>query len=414
MATERRSGDSALCDDLVLALVLIVSNTGRGTGFGRIAAGIAKSIAVEYEVHVVGLGLNEVEETWLGHQHHILDATRTSTLATLASRLCPSLIILIGQGQLLAWQVTRLRRDGFLGAILSYVPVEGKVHSSLPLIGLEQSTTVVAYTDIGAKILTRALEEQSQLISRRLPFITTISHAIDKPLISKIEQRQQLREKLFPTYSHLSDGIWILNANRNDLRKRPELTLKAFAAIAVLRPNITLVLHCQPTRGGCDLRIERDRLGLRGRVILTHEMRPELWSDEHLVQLYTCCEIGINSCMGEGWGLVAFEHSLYGGAQILPAHEGLREIWGDAPLWVPVSGNIPMDDVFSGQIPDHEDLSIAILQLIDQPNKANQIALACATRSFDPKLGWKSIGIEWLNLIALTLQEQNSRNISFV
>jgi D-inositol-3-phosphate glycosyltransferase len=51
--------------------------------------------------------------------------------------------------------------------------------------------------------------------------------------------------------------------------------------------------------------------------------------DRELNLLYNACDVGINTSMGEGWGLVSFEHGATGGAQIVPEHTACAELWAD-------------------------------------------------------------------------------------
>src|SRR3984893_8392165 len=383
--------------------ILVVSHTGRGTGFGRISGGIAGELAAEHEGHVVGLGREGTHEPWTGHDPDpSFDPTRTTAAGRVTAATNPDVVILVGVGRLLAWIVTCLRRDGFEGVIVGYVPVEGRFREGAPLDGLRQATAVVAYTHMAAKELAGALAAPTPGCQSQ-PQIVVIPHAIDRPVRCGQQPHEQTRVQLAPERAERSEGVWVLNANRNDHRKRPELTLQAFAAVAARHPQVTLVLHCQLQRPGVDLRIERNRLGLAQSVIFTRELRPELWSDSSLAQLYSCCEVGVNSSTGDGWGLVAFEHALCGGAQILPAHPQLREIWETAPEWIPTAGDAAADDLFIGQVPDVDALSAAMLRLVEQPEHLGSVAAACASRALDPAFAWRVVGARWLALVTQLL-----------
>jgi D-inositol-3-phosphate glycosyltransferase len=368
--------------------LVVVSHTGRATGFGRVAAGIATALGTQYDVHVVGLGSARTREPWTAHGHdERFDPTRTSAAERVTADVRPDAAILVGEGRATAWMVTSLRRSGFGGGIAAYVPVEANIGHPSRLAGLADATLLVAYTEIGRAALTRALALG--------PPVTTIPHGIDRAGRTRGGPQSRDRRNLLPAHEDRSEGIWVLNANRNDRRKRPELTLEAFAEVARQRPDATLVMHCAPRRPGMDLRIERDRLGVRDSVILTREADTGAWTDARLARLYAACEVGISSATGEGWGLVAFEHSLRGGAQILPGHPGLREIWGDAPEWVPTAGEARCDHVFVGAVPSVESMSSALLSLVDDRGRREAVATACAARAGDPQLGWDEVGARW-------------------
>ena len=257
-----RAGDG----QLILSIV-VVSHTGRGTGFGRVAAGIATALSTEHDVHLVGLGDAAPAEPWVGYQHDpVLDPTRTAAAGSVVRATRPAAVVLVGEGDLGGWIATRLRRDGFTGAVVAYVPIEGPVLDPAPLARLHNATAVVAYTRVGAAALRTVMAATAR--SGAVPDMAVIPHAIDPatPAGSAEVSRQRGRTELMkaalvPDAGSVA-GPWLLNANRNDWRKRPELTMRAFAPIAERHPDARLVMHCTPRRPDMDLRIERARLGL--------------------------------------------------------------------------------------------------------------------------------------------------------
>jgi D-inositol-3-phosphate glycosyltransferase len=378
-----------------VASVLLISHTHRHSGFGRICVGIAAALSVEHQVHVIGIGATQHGDSWTGHEHHELDMACTTALREWARSTPPEVIVLIGVSQLLAWQAERLRLDGFTGILVAYVPVEGPVWAPEMLERLRSCTQVVAYHRVGLGILKNVLGPGTLL--------SCIYHGVGSTPALRTASRHELRATLFPALTHLAGRTWLLNANRNDERKCPELCLQAFARIAASVPDTALLLHCEPQRPGVDLRYEADRLGLADQVIFTRDLIPGIWSDDQLWQLYSCCEIGLNSALAEGWGLIAFEHALHGGAQVMPAHAGLKEIWGTAPEWVSVGEASVIDHVFAGKMPVIETFSAALLHLIQDPEARRANSEACHDKARQQQFSWKTISIEWRELISSLL-----------
>ena len=60
-----------------------------------------------------------------------------------------------------------------------------------------------------------------------------------------------------------------LNANRNQRRKRVDLTLRGFALFAPGRPEARLYLHMGMRDMGCDVRRLAVELGIRDRLLTT-------------------------------------------------------------------------------------------------------------------------------------------------
>lgn len=393
----------------------MVSHTGRGTGFGRVAAGIAKAMSTEHDVHLVGLGDAAPGEPWVGYQHDpVLDPTRTAAAGSVVRETRPAAVVLVGEGDLTGWIATRLRRDGYTRVIVAYVPIEGPVLDPAPLGRLHNTTAVVAYTDIGAGILLEAMAATAGIGA--VPHLRVIPHAIEPAALagsgptSRRRMREELiRKALIPDTGSVS-GPWLLNANRNDWRKRPELTMRAFAPIAKRHPDARLVLHCNPRRRDMDLRIERARLDLGDQVMLTRDENQPPWPEDRLTLLYASCEIGVSSTMAEAWGLVAFEHARHGAAQVLPRHAGLAEIWGDAPVWVPLGQSTRVDMTFGGAEPQVDALTAILLNLIERPQDMHSAGQACQRRAQDPSLSWETVGTHWLTLIAKLLETKVARD----
>ena len=109
--------------------------------------------------------------------------------------------------------------------------------------------------------------------------------------------------------------------------------------------------------------------------------------------------------MAEAWGLVAFEHARHGAAQVMPRHAGLAEIWGDAPLWVPLGQRTRVDLTFGGAEPHVDALTAIMLNLIERPQDLHTAGRACQRRAGDPALSWETVGTQWLTLITKLLEE---------
>lgn len=133
----------------------------------------------------------------------------------------------------------------------------------------------------------------------------------------------------------------VLNLNRNQPRKRWDLTMMVLAeAIAqhqtlkksdpTVRPLKLLV--GAPLAGVWDLfeilESELRRKGLSpalGKEYILTIARPQMLSDREINILYNACDIGLNTCEGEGFGLCQFEHAALGCPQIAGNIGGFRE-----------------------------------------------------------------------------------------
>ena len=79
-----------------------------------------------------------------------------------------------------------------------------------------------------------------------------------------------------------------------------------------------------------------------GERLSVNPLGSRIVGDDELNLLYNACDVGINTAMGEGWGLVSFEHGAAGAAQIVPDHTACAELWrGRAELIPPARSYIP-------------------------------------------------------------------------
>jgi glycosyltransferase involved in cell wall biosynthesis len=58
-------------------------------------------------------------------------------------------------------------------------------------------------------------------------------------------------------------------------------------------------------------------------------MNPQQLSDKDINVLYNACDIGLNTCEGEGWGLCQSEHAAVGCPQVAPRIGGMQEFLND-------------------------------------------------------------------------------------
>ena len=157
---------------------------------------------------------------------------------------------------------------------------------------------------------------------------------------SEGEGRREARRALFPKVPELLDSFVVLNANRPWARKRIDLTVEGFAMFSRGKPaGVKLYLHHTLTSDFERRSTQKllKRFQVEDRVILggTAHEEPAV-SGEQLNLLYNACDVGLNTAMAEGWGLVSFEHAATGAAQIVPGYGTCAKVCA-APLspWTP-------------------------------------------------------------------------------
>jgi hypothetical protein len=134
------------------------------------------------------------------------------------------------------------------------------------------------------------------------------------------------------------DDFVILNTNRNCYRKANEVTIKAFIHFFVSEkqnPKLKLLLNMYlDAKIGYDLLNEIQVECLRYKIKFeTIEKQIIILqnggavSDSLINLMYNASDIGINTAIGEGFGLCNFEHAMLGVPQVVANVGGLKDIF---------------------------------------------------------------------------------------
>ena len=199
------------------------------------------------------------------------------------------------------------------------------------------------------------------------------------------------------------DLFIVFNGNRNQFRKRIDITIKAFAEFAVGRPETRLYLHMGMKDQGWDVMglfaREMSRVGLDpyGRIIMTSQTEgPPNVSVDMLNTIYNACDVGVNTCKGEGWGLVNFEHAACGVPQVVPNHTSCKEIFEGYGELIKTE-HVDMDTNYAREMPcpsaDH--LTEILDDLYQDEEKRRQVGDACYQRVTDPQFSWDTVASQF-------------------
>ncbi|HVF98466.1 MAG TPA: glycosyltransferase, partial [Chloroflexia bacterium] len=181
-------------------------------------------------------------------------------------------------------------------------------------------------------------------------------------------------------------------------RKRIDLTLQGFALFAKDKPaHVRLVLHHAVTFGEerADVARQADALGIAGRVTVG-PVEGSGTSDEDLNLLYNACDVGLNTSMGEGWGLVSFEHAATGAAQIVPRHSACAELWdGAAEVVEPVAAYVPDFGMLEMQEVAPEGVAAALERLYADRAYRRDMSVKAYRNATQPAYRWERIAAQW-------------------
>lgn len=244
---------------------------------------------------------------------------------------------------------------------------------------------VVSYTEFGAHEFIQG--------GIRKP-ITIIPHGITANQFYPID-RAEARKRL-----GLKDDIFIVfNGNRNQFRKRIDITVEGFAKFAKDKPDTQLYLHMGLKDQGWDIMplfaraMQREGIDPNGRIILTAQTQgPPNVEVDFLNTIYNAVDVGVNTTKGEGWGLVSHEHAACRVAQVVPNHTSCKEIFEGYGRLIRCD-HVDVDTNYAREMPcpssDH--LAAILTELYEDREKREATAELCYLRATEERFNWDTI-----------------------
>lgn len=287
---------------------------------------------------------------------------------------------------------------------VAYCPVDGPLGDCPDLQDLRLLDRLAVPTCFGRDEVDQELARQGVQLSHP---VEVIPHGIDTHKFHPCADvggrggRRQARAELFPGNQGLDDAFIVLNANRNQRRKRLDLTLEGFAKFAAGKPpDVKLCLHSGTIDIGSSTVALAHELGVLDRVLrLRNTHGHPVVDDARLNLLYNVCEVGVNTATSEGWGLVAFEHAATGAAQIVPDHSACAELWAGAATLLPATPFDPSREAQPGGTVSADALAQALERLYDDRAHLLQQSRAAFDNAHRSEWQWDAVAERFERLI---------------
>lgn len=211
-------------------------------------------------------------------------------------------------------------------------------------------------------------------------------HGFDHQLYYPINRRVA---RMF--YKLPLDAFVVLNLNRNQPRKRWDHTIMAWADVVARHVELKktnpekakrmpILMIGTAMQGFWELldiyEHELKKRGISMEVGKHHIVampKPQQMSDRDINILYSACDVGLNTCEGEGFGLCQFEHSAVGCPQVAANIGGFKEFLhnGNAKL-VEAKWNYYIDKQRDGiggyaEVGDPKDFASALWDYYQNP-----------------------------------------------
>lgn len=412
-----------MSENTTLPRILVAGDAAVPTGFARVIEGICKPLATRYEIHHLGTNYRGDPHgySWKVYPAELGgDRWGARRIVELAAKIQPQLIFIVNDIWVQSAYLQELRHAKTLPPIIFYCPVDGgpiDPESIAPLAGV---TRFVVYTDFGKEQVEAAVQKQREKEpSFNFPAVETIPHGVDTetfyPLQGNDEMSGRLaaRKLLFPDAADLDQRFIVLNANRNQPRKRIDTTIRGFALFARGKPaGVKLFLHMGVEDVGWNVILLARRYGIEDRILMSSLAKTiQGVSTAQLNRVYNACDVGINTSSAEGWGLPSFEHAATRAAQIVPRHSACAELWDGAAVMLEPAFKVINEGVLTDAwLVTPESVAEALEKLYGDREflaEMSEKAFRTATR---PEYQWGNIAERWNALFQQVLERTGQRS----
>lgn len=368
------------------------------TGFARVTENVLSKLVDKYEIHVLGCNwhgdytpLQEVYRMYPASNRFQQAPFGEDRIREIVELVKPDVIFTINDVWIINEQWRRIAdlREGIGFKFVGYYPMDSYEWYGALLDTMHEWDAAVCYTEFGAQETINAGYQKP---------VTVVPHGVTAGQFYPMD-RKEARESLGLN----PDDFIVFNGNRNQFRKRLDITISAFAKFAVGRPDTKLYMHMGMKDQGWDImplfarEMARQGLDANNRIIMTSPTpNPPSVPVDMLNTIYNTADVGVNTCKGEGWGLVNFEHAACRVAQIVPNHTSCKEIFDDAGLLIR-SLHADVDTNFGRIMPCPDDNHLAELlgKLYDDRDLLDATAQACYERVTDTCFEWETVASQF-------------------
>lgn len=388
--------------------LLVSADGGCFSGFSRVSHSIIENLPDnDYEVHHLAVNYRgDPFETKPWHKLYPAslggDLIGLNRINDLIKFVKPDVIFMINDLWLLNEFLSIISPEDRRKTVC-YFPVDALNSNPEWVKYLPEVYRAVAYTNFGKNEVNKLLPDLR---------IDIIPHGVDT-------------EKFYPSFKkeaisvlnglHEDDFI-VLSVQRNQPRKRLDLTIKAFAEFAKNKPeNVKLYIHAGIVDQGWNLIDLSRRYGIEERLVLTStELSPITGvSDSRLNAIYNSSEIGLNTSQGEGWSLGNMEMAATGKPQIVPNSSACAEIYKDIGLLIPILDSYDYPQTLTtGQIINTHEAAKLLNILYYDKSLREKLGKASLEFTHRPEFSWQNISSKWNALFKEVMEQTPDINKS--
>lgn len=342
--TAMQTGEAVRAEDKK-GRVLWIGDAVVPTGFGRVTHSILEHLCQEWDVIVSGVNYDgaahsypyKIMPAWQGGDMWGMDR-----FAHVCAEFAPDVVIINNDW----WNVAGFIKEAPPGLpLVGYMPVDGANLNPAVIPQLNQLAAAIWYTDFGHQEAVKAGFRGERHV---------IPHGLDASQFKPVDRGVARRLLELPL---AEDAFVVGNVNRNQPRKRLDLTLQYFAEWVHRHrvPEARLLLHCAKQDAGWDLESVARYYNIADRLVFTSVASMREGMDAARMPLvYSSMDVQVSTTLGEGWGLTTMEGMACGVPQIVPGWAALNE-WPVPAEKVPCSTTMVHTEINTvGAVPDKE------------------------------------------------------------
>jgi glycosyltransferase involved in cell wall biosynthesis len=383
-----------------------------GYGLTRVFLELFARLSKYYTIHWLGLawrGAVTENEHYTLHPSNLKggDMYGAAEAAAMAVELNASAIWLLNDLYMLrnyghTWEPLKEKKIKLVG----YIPLDGDIADEDIMADTLFLDTLILYNEWALEQVTNATKKyllKNNVPPEQIPQTDFVYHGVDTDFFSPVtaDVKKRLKEKLFAV-PEPGEAVFILNANRYNERKDIEATIAGFSkAFPLFTRPAYLCLH---TPGIHQLKLDElqqkiNALPAASRILL-NPLGKEYISNELLRDLYRACDIGVNTSVGEGWGLISFEHAACGAGQLVPGHSAPAVLWKDAGIQLLVKAERWLDtSPFRMYSIDEDELATQLIRLVNEEESKMLLRVNSYSYSVQKKFNWNTAAEKWKQLL---------------
>lgn len=238
-----------------------------------------------------------------------------------------------------------------------------------------------------------------------------IGLGVDRDIYNAGDHTQREYRAALGLPDECANAFIVGNVNRNQPRKRLDLTIQYFAEWIHSREikDAYLFLHVAPTGDmGFNVEAIAEECGLINplRLILSQPNVFRGTSEKGMAQIFRSFDVQLHTGMGEGWGLPTLEAMACGVTTIASDWAALGEWARPAALLAPGEECYSLGPItVRGAVPRKD----AVLNFLDQmyrsPEARAQMRAKSLDLAADAQFTWENIGTAWADALQAQLKE---------